>query len=286
MPSVLIAESGSTKTDWRLLQTGRSTPLVFKTTGINPHLQSGAAIAGLLHNELEWTPEQHQADAVIFYGAGAGKQEKREALTEVLKHFFGIEEVSVLGDIMGAARAMCGSKPGIVCILGTGSNSCYYDGEAICEQHASLGFIAGDEGSGNYMGKRILQYYAYRTFDQELTMAFEMKFGSDIDAIVSRLYQEPFPNRYLASFVSLLTENRGHFMVENIIEDCLNDFFHYHVLKYRKSWQLPLYFVGSVAWEFRDVIEEMCAQYELELGGVEQSPIDRLVGFHRERLMD
>lgn len=283
MSSLLLAESGSTKTDWCLLKKGGE-PVFFKTTGINPHLQSGEVITGVLQDELEWDKKEHQADSIIFYGAGAGKQEKQNQLSDVLKKFFGINKVEVHGDIMAAARAMCGDEKGIVCILGTGSNSCYYDGKKIQEQNASLGFIAGDEGSGNYLGKRILQYYAYHTFDEELRMAFEQHFGNDINAIVSKLYAAPFPNRYLASFVRLLVENRGHFMVENIIEDCLNDFFHYHILKYRQSWKLPLYFTGAVAYEFRDVLEELCQQYELELGAIEKSPIDRLVNYHKQSL--
>ena len=283
MSTLLLAESGSTKTDWCLLKKGGK-PLFFKTTGINPHLQSSDVIASLLQEELDWNHDKHQADSIVFYGAGAGKKDKQTQLTAVLKKFFGISKVEVHGDIMAAARAMCGDNPGMVCILGTGSNCCYYDGNKIQEQHISLGFIAGDEGSGNYLGKRILQYYAYKTFDEELRMAFELHFGNDISAIVSKLYAAPFPNRYLASFVRLLVENRGHFMVENIIEDCLNDFFHYHILKYRQSWKLPLYFTGAVAYEFRDVIEALCQQYELELGSIEKSPIDRLVSYHKQSL--
>ena len=175
-------------------------------------------------------------------------------------------------------------EKGIVSILGTGSNSCYYNGKKIAEQQCSLGFIAGDEGSGNYMGKRILQYYAYNTFDEELKMAFEQRFGNDLVGIIKRLYKEPFPNRYLATFVQLLKENRGHYMVQNIIEDCLNDFFHFHILKYRQSWKLPLYFTGSISHEFRDVIENLCGQYELELGQIEKSPIEALIKFHRKSL--
>lgn len=283
MSSLLLAESGSTKTDWCLLRK-KGKPIYFKTTGINPHLQSAASIASLLEEELGWNPEKHRADNIVFYGAGASKQDKQQELTSVLHHFFGSEHIEVHGDILAAARALCGQSQGVVCILGTGSNAAYYDGNCIRDQHASLGFLAGDEGSGNYMGKRILQYYAYNTFDDELRSSFEMMFGTDLQAIVSKLYSTQFPNRLLAKFVELLITHRGHFMVENIIEDCLNDFFHYHVLKYRQSWNMPLYFTGSVAYEFRDVIVGLCAQYELELGAIVKSPLSGLISFHQQFL--
>jgi len=282
---MLVVESGSTKTDWCLLK-HHGKPVHFKTSGINPYLQSAEQILYALEQEMTWDMNQHQTDRIVFYGAGAGRIEQQEKLASVLRQFFGIKKIEIQPDMMGAARALCGDEKGIVCILGTGSNSCYYNGKRIQEQQASLGYIAGDEGSGNYLGKRVLQYYAYNTFDEELKDSFEKLFGNDIGTIVRKLYNEPFPNRYLASFVTLLKENRGHFMVENIVEDCLNDFIHTHILKYRQSWKLPLYFTGSVAFEFRDVLAELCQQYELELGGVVKSPIEGLIRYHKRSLTE
>jgi len=115
-------------------------------------------------------------------------------------------------------------------------------------------------------------------------MAFEQLYGNDIGTILRRLYSEPFPNRYLATFVQLLKENRGHYMIENIVEDCINDFFHHQIMKYRQSWKTPLYFTGSVSYEFQDVIKMLCKQYELEFGGIEKSPIESLVKFHRQMI--
>ena len=281
MNSVLLAESGSTKTDWCLLQPGDQ-PVHFKTSGINPFLQSPDAMVQMLQQELRI--EDHAPGAIYFYGAGCARTDRQQEVAGALRHIFQTGHIEVQGDMMAAARALCADKPGIVCILGTGSNSCYYDGSRIAAQQASLGYIAGDEGSGNHMGKRVLQYYAYHTFDDELRMGFEQLFGNDLGLIVQRLYREPFPNRYLAQFVQLLKLYRGHFMVENIIEDCLNEFFNAHILKYRESWQLPLYFSGSVAYEFRDVIADMCLQSELELGHIEQSPMAGLIAYHQQRM--
>jgi len=283
MSSILIAESGATKTDWCILKTGKK-PVFFRTSGINPYLQSNDEITTLLKNELPWDKSVYDPDMVSYYGTGAGSKEKQKIMKGVLQKYFHVKNVEVEGDLLAAARSLCGDKKGIVCILGTGSNSCYYNGKKIQEQKPSLGYIAGDEGSGNHLGKRVLQYYAYGTFDTELKMAFEQKFGNNIPEILNRLYSEPFPNRYLATFVTLLKDNRGHFMVENIIEDCLNDFFHHHILKYRQSWNLPLHFTGSVSYEFRDVLLSLCNQYELELGKIEASPLEGLLKYYKKIL--
>ena len=256
-------------------------PVHFSTQGINPYMQSKEVIVELLKKELPWDNAKYKADHLHYFGAGASNPEKQAFLHAIMKSHFGIKKTEVQGDLVAAARALCGDKKGIVCILGTGSASCYYNGKKIADQRPSLGYIAGDEGGGNYMGKRILQYYAYGTFDNELKIAFEMRFGNDLRQMINTLYHLPNPNRYLASFVPLLKDCRGHYMVENIIEDCLNDFFHTSVLKHRNSWNLPLYFSGSVAYEFRDVLENLCGQYELELGKVQKSPMEGLVKYYK-----
>ena len=283
MSPILIAESGSTKTDWCLLKKGKK-PVYFKTSGINPYLQNGQEIMDMLAAELPWDKAVYAPELISYYGAGAGSKQKQQEIKKVLQKYFNVKNVEVEGDLLAAARSLCGNKKGIVCILGTGSNACYYNGKKIAEQKPSLGYLVGDEGSGNHMGKRVLQYYAYGTFDTELRMAFEQHFGKDLNSILSSLYSEPFPNRHLASFVLLLKENRGHFMVENIIEDCLNDFFHHHILKYRQSWNMPLYFTGAVAYEFQDVILNLCHQYELDLGKIEPSPIEGLLKYYKKML--
>lgn len=283
MNSCLVAESGSTKTDWFYLRKGKK-PRFFKTDGINPHLQGREAISAMLAEQLPWSSAKDIIDKISYYGAGMGTEANRNTMTGILKGHFDTKKADVDTDRLAAARGLCGEKTGIVAILGTGSGSCYYNGKKIKDQQPSLGYIAGDEGSGNHMGKRVLQYYTYDTFDTELKMAFEMLFGNDVTTIVTKLYNEPYPNRYLASFVTLLAQNRGHYMVENIIEDCLNDFFQSNILKYRQSWNNPLYFTGSVAHLFKDVLQSLCNQYELELGRVEKSPLDGLVKYHKALL--
>ncbi len=282
MASILIAESGSTKTDWCLISKGKKNRL-FKSDGINPHLQDVEGIKSILDQHKELSSLKNTVDALYFYGAGTGDPTRKKELEALLGKYFNTK-TTVQTDIMAAALGLAGNQPGIVSILGTGSNSCYYDGKKIKTPGVSLGYIAGDEGSGNHMGKRVLQYYAYNTFDTELKMSFEMLFGNDIRQIVRGLYDAEYPNRYLANFVKLLVDNRGHFMVENIIEDCLNDFFYQHLIKYRQSINTPIHFTGSVSYLFKDVIINLCSQYELTCGKIEQSPLEGLIKYHKSLL--
>ncbi len=279
MSTLVLAESGSTKTDWRIIQEDKVIHKA-RTSGINPYLQGDNEIEKILKKEFPADLDLAKEPEIVFYGAGVGKDQNKARLSAVLKRFFHTPEAEVLTDMFGAARALCGSEKGVVCILGTGSNSCYYDGEAIADQHPSLGYLAGDEGSGNHLGKKVLQYYAYKTFDEELLTAFEHEWGENLGKILTELYADPFPNRYLAQFVKLLSQNRGHFMVENILEDAFTEFFQKHVFKYRQTWKGPVHFTGSVAYLFRDLIAEMCQQQEIELGRVVQAPMDDLVRFH------
>lgn len=277
--ALLLAESGSTKTDWCYLQKGKK-PSHHKTTGINPNLQTQKEIEAVINDELNWNTSGKPVSDLYYYGAGLGNTASKQLVKKILAARFKKTNIEVACDMLAASRGLSGNNKGIVCILGTGSNACYYDGKKIKDKLPSLGFIAGDEGSGNHLGKRVLQYYAYNTFDDELRMDFEQRFGNDLQEIIRTLYKNQFPNRYLAGFVTLLKHNRGHFMVENILEDCLSDFFQHHILKLRKSWSLPIHFTGSVAYEFKDIIKGMCGQYELELGTIEKSPLEGLIKYH------
>ncbi|HMZ47112.1 MAG TPA: N-acetylglucosamine kinase, partial [Chitinophagaceae bacterium] len=189
--------------------------------------------------------------------------------------------IEVNTDLLAAARSLCGNQKGIACILGTGSNSCYYDGKKIIKSNPSLGFVLGDEGSGAYLGKKVLQYYLYQTFDEELTINFDKSYNTNKATILNSIYKSNTPNRYLASFASFLSENRGHYMIENIIEDGLNDFFQNHIYKYRESWLHPIHFTGGIAYTYKDVIKELCHSYELEVGNFSKSPMQGLLQYHQ-----
>jgi N-acetylglucosamine kinase-like BadF-type ATPase len=181
---------------------------------------------------------------------------------------------------MAAARALCGHEKGVACILGTGSNSCYYDGRRIVRNSPGLGYVLGDEGSGAYLGRKVLQYYLYNTFDEDLRARFDATYVTNPVEILENVCKKPLPNRYLASFAKFLGDNRGHYMIENIIEDGLNDFFFTHLCKYREVWKLPVSFVGGVAFGFKDVLKDLCAAYEFELGKILKNPMPGLIEYH------
>ncbi|RFM28936.1 BadF/BadG/BcrA/BcrD ATPase family protein [Deminuibacter soli] len=274
----LIADSGSTKCEWCLLSGGKKK--LISTQGISPYFLSADQIVALLQKEL--LPKlKAEIDEVYYYGTGLGSAENVAILKKVLRKLFPGAKVEATHDLMGAARALCGDDKGIACILGTGSNSCFYNGKKIVKNSPGLGYVLGDEGSGTYLGKKVIQYYLYNTFDEDLKARFDARFTTTPAEILENVYKKPLPNRYLAAFTIFLAENRGHYMVENIIEDGLNDFFFNHLYKYRESWSLPIHFTGSVAYGFRDVLKELCQTYELELGKVLQKPMDGLVSYHK-----
>ena len=280
MAIILIADSGSTKAEWCLLD-GKKRKTIY-TQGMSPYFLDTKQIQQILATELKSKLKDVEPEEVYYYGTGCANPENVKSVKEALKKIFTKATISVDHDLMGAAKALCGSEKGVACILGTGSNSCYYNGKKIIKNSPGLGYILGDEGSGAYLGKKVVQYYLYNTFDPDLMDRFNAKYNTTNVEILDAVYKHPLPNRFLAGFVPFLIENRGHFMIENIIEDGFNDFFFNHIYKYRESWIMPIHFIGSVAFGFKDVLKDMCNAYELELGRVLKNPMDGLVKYHRE----
>lgn len=280
MSTVLIADSGATKAEWCLLS-GKKKETLF-TAGISPYFLSLDAIHDLVQKEVAKGLKNITVETIFFYGTGCANPENAKGVKKALQAVFPSAHVSVNTDLIAAARALCGNQKGIVCILGTGSNSCYYNGKNIVRNSPGIGYVLGDEGSGAYLGKKVLQYYLYETFDEDLRSRFDAKYVTTPVEILDSVYKKPLPNRYLASFTLFLAENRGHYMIENIIEDGLNDFFFQHLNKYNEVWKYPVNFVGSVADGFKDVIKSLCNSYEFELGKILKNPMEGLVKFHGE----
>lgn len=278
MSSILIADSGATKAEWCLVS-GKKRETIF-TPGISPYFLNTGEIRELVQQQIADKKESTSINQVFFYGTGCANPENARSVKTALQAVFPLATVSVSTDLMAAARALCGTEKGIACILGTGSNSCYYNGKNVAKNSPGLGYVLGDEGSGAYLGKKVLQYYLYGTFDEELRARFDAKYNTEKIAILDNVYKKPLPNRYLASFALFLAENRGHYMIENIIEDGLNDFFFQHLNKYNEVWKYPVNFVGSVANGFQDVIQGLCDSYEFELGKILKNPMEGLVRFH------
>jgi glucosamine kinase len=279
----IMADSGSTKAEWCLIN-GEKKKKIF-TQGISPYFLNTSEIEQLLATELKRKLKDNEPDEIHYYGTGCANPENVKSVTRALKATFPKAKINVTHDLMGAAKALCGDEKGVACILGTGSNSCYYNGKKIIKNSPGLGYILGDEGSGAYLGKKVVQYYLYNTFDPDLMDRFNAKYNTTSMEILDAVYKHALPNRYLAGFVPFLVENRGHFMIENIIEDGFNDFFFNHLYKYRESWIMPIHFIGSVAYGFRDILKEMCDTYELQLGRVLKNPMDGLIKYHKRKMI-
>ncbi len=275
----LIIDSGSTKAECCLLMGGKKKTINIK--GISPYFLSTLEIAELFKTELLPKIKKNLPDEIFYYGTGCASIINKNSVKKALQSVFTKAKVLVEHDLIGAARAACGNTKAVVSILGTGVNSCYFDGKRIKKNSPGLGYVLGDEGSGAYLGKKVIQYFLYDTFDEELNYIFRKKYKTNAAEILENVYKKPLPNRYLAGFTLFLAENRGHFMVENIIEDGLNDFFFTHLCKYKESWSLPIHFIGGVAFGFKDKIKDLCDSYEFKLGRILKTPMQGLIEFHQ-----
>ena len=275
----LIADSGATKAEWCLINGKKKRSFI--TQGLSPYFVTSLQMEEIVQNEIRAKLKKLVPDEIYFNGTGCISVNNINLVKRALKTVFPTtKKIMVDNDIIGAAKGLVADQKGIVCNLGTGSFCCFYNGKKIVKNSPGLGYVLGDEGSGAYLGKKVIQHFLYNTFDADLVDRFNAKFNTDRQEILDQVYRKPFPNRYLASFTLFLAENRGHYMIENIIEDGFNDFFFNHIYKFRESWTLPINFIGSVAFGFKDVLKDMCNSYELQLGKVLQKPMDGLIKYH------
>ena len=275
----IIADSGATKCQWTVVQSQKKYTL--QSIGISPYFLSAAEIQALVTKTFKNKIKLESVEAVYFYGTGLSNPQNVSQLKKALQAVFTKATLDIQTDLVAAARATCQNSKGVACILGTGSNTGFYNGKKITKNSPGLGYVLGDEGSGTYLGKKVIQYYLYKTFDEDIMSRFEKKFHTTKDEILNKIYKEPTPNKYLATFTEFLVENRGHYMIENIIEDGLNDFFYAHIIKMNEAWLYPIHFVGSVAYHFRDVIKSLTLSYELELGKIIVAPMNGLIAYHQ-----
>lgn len=274
----LIADGGGTKTEWRIL--GGLPNQSFYTAGISPYYLTSSEIQQLLLTEFPKKVLKLQIDEIYYYGTGCKTKAKAMLVQQALNKLFPKAKIHVTHDLMGAAVATCGKSKGIICILGTGSNSCVYNGKRVTSNSPGLGYVLGDEGSGAYLGKKVLQHFLYGIFDEELKQSFLKNYPTSTEEILHKVYKEPFPNRYLASFSQFLSQHRGHYMVENIIEDGLRDFFDQHLQLYPQKTKLTFHFVGGVAYHFKDKIAELCSDYGFTLGKIMKQPMKGITEYH------
>jgi N-acetylglucosamine kinase-like BadF-type ATPase len=279
---ILLADSGSTKTEWVLLQDGKPLAVVF-TQGINPYFQDEHAIEQIIREELIPALRAHQLSPglpVYYYGAGCSNEEKCAMVKRsILKHFEGAA-VTVEHDLLAAARALCGTQKGIAAILGTGSNSCLFDGRNIVANNPSLGFLMGDEGSGGYIGKELLKMFVYNELDKDMRTDFIEAYHLDKEKILDEVYHRPNPNRYCASFMPFVAAHKEHHQVKELVKAAFHEFFKRHITKYEDYGHVPFHCVGSVAVIFREELEEAAKDFGVQVHRIIKNPMEGLIGFH------
>jgi N-acetylglucosamine kinase-like BadF-type ATPase len=282
---ILVADSGATKADWRLIRPDGST-LQVRTQGISPYFATENEIAADLHNVLL---PQLRADSpeipslvqqVFFYGTGCGATHNKQLLTNILQSFFPLATVVVDTDMLGVARALCGKQPGIACILGTGSHAALFDGEHITQYAVNLGFWLGDEGSGGHLGKRVVTDYLNGDLPADLHALFVKRYALARDEVLENVYQKPMPSRYMASFSKFLFDNISHPYAYRIVYDSFSDFLDKRVLKFSNAKQLPVHFAGSVAFYYANVLRQAAADKGLRVQHILEEPIAGLALYH------
>ena len=275
---ILIADSGSTKVDWRAIHSDGSVQKI-TTAGINPFFQTEEQIIYELEQHL--LPDiSATVTEIHFYGAGVASPEKIQVLQNCFRKVFPKSRANAYTDLLAAARALCGRKPGIAAILGTGANSCYYDGENIADNVPACGYILGDEGSGAVLGRKFISDYLKRQLPKDLNDIFDQKYGLTYGSVIERVYRQPFPNRYLATFSVFLNDNKNNPHIDKLLRDSFEEFFTRNIMQYDyKKYKVNL--VGSVAYYYQDIISEVAEKLGVKLGTILKSPIEGLVQYHK-----
>ncbi|MDT0644337.1 N-acetylglucosamine kinase [Zunongwangia sp. F363] len=278
---ILITDGGSTKCDWILLDHQGEQVFKTRTKGLNPAVFPELVLEQRIEENPELRSVKDKIEKVHFFGAGCGTETPRKLLQDIIANFFtNADEVLVREDTVAAVYAT-GTNPGIVCILGTGSNSSYFDGKEIHQTIPSLGYILMDEASGNYFGKRLIRDYYYKRMPPELVLKFEEKFNLDSDEIKKNLYRRENPNTYLASFAEFIFTNERNGYFYKLVYEGIHDFVQTRVLCYKQAQSVPIHFIGSIAYFSEDIIRAVLQPYGLEIGNIVRRPIDGLIEHYR-----
>jgi glucosamine kinase len=273
---IIIAESGSTKTNWITAQND-----LYETAGLHPLFHTSDSIYEELIKNEGLNNLRNKATRIFFYGAGCSSHDRKEIVRVALKRYFtSVEVIEVDHDLKAAAVATYDGRKGIACILGTGSNSCLYDGHEIYEEVPSLGYVLGDEGSGAYFGKKILAAYLYHELPEATQSILREKYMLEKEEVFNRVYREPHANVYLAGFAKVMDESPDNEYMDKLAAEGFNDFFDHHVLCYKGYKLYPVHFVGSIAYHFKHVLQKIADTKGCELGVVDRNPVHRLLAWH------
>jgi len=278
---ILIADSGATKSDW-ILMNNEGEQMRFQLVGLNPFYVDTLEIITILSKELTPYIENKKIHQLYFYGAGCSSVFKCMTVEEAFDNLFENAEVVVESDLLGAGRALFKDREGIACILGTGSNSCLFDGNEIVENITSLGYFFGDEGSGAHMGKVFLKDYLLGNLPQEIETAFKKDYNYNRDNILDAIYNLPFPNRFLASFCEFYADNLSNKYIFDLVSNSFREFFINQIKQYSKYKKVPVSFVGSVSFFFEPLLRQMAAEFEVKIDKILRSPINALAEYHKK----
>jgi len=279
---ILIADSGSTKCIWALCNEKGEVLKEYKTIGFNPYfIDSQKIIYNLEQSELKQHKENIQK--IYFYGAGCSSVNKNKILYIALKEFFMDSEIKIKHDLEASCYALYNNKPNITCILGTGSNSCFFDGQKITQKNPSLGFLLGDEASGNFFGKKVLNFYFNNIFPEDLKIKLESKFTTELEIINKNIYNNNQANVFLAKYFPFIVENKKHLIINNLINKSLLQFFERHIKCFENYKEVEINFSGSVAYFLKHEISIFLNKQKCILGKIIQNPIKGLINYHFEK---
>ena len=277
---ILIADSGSTKPDWCVVENGQPIQQI-STKGINPFFQSEEEISNEIATSLLPQLKTNALDAVYFYGAGCGFPDKIAMVHRAItKHLQIKREVEVNTDMLAVAHGLCQHEAGIACIMGTGSNSCYYDGKQIVSNVSPLGFILGDEGSGAVLGKLLVGDILKNQMTPELKEKFLKQFSLTPADIIDRVYRKPFPNRFLASLSPFLAQNIDEPCIHALVLGSFKSFLKRNVMQYENFRNSKVHFIGSVAFYYKTILAEAAQEMNIQLGTIIKSPMEGLIKYH------
>jgi len=275
---ILIADSGSTKTEWKTINDGIPGESKF-SGGINPYFLASDEIFRLLENELPEMPGQ-SFDRIFFYGTGCNSEAKNDVVRRAVGRFFRAGEIMIATDLLGAARSLCQREPGIACIMGTGSNSCYYDGMGIAANVSPLGYILGDEGGGAVLGRKLVSAVLKKQVPEDVIDQFFDTYKITPSEILEKVYMKPFPNRFLGQFAKFISVNIHIRELQNIVTSSFDEFILRNILQYPESVNLPVHFTGSIAIHFKGFLEGSLMRYNLKPGKITLSPMTDLITYH------
>ena len=278
MGMILIADSGSTKTDWAVVDDGRMVASM-ATQGINPFHQDTDNIAAVIETELLPKMGDIYPEEIYFYGSGC-REDKVEMMCSIMgKAFPHCAKIEAQGDLLAAARAVCGENEGIACIMGTGANSCLYDGKRVVENTPPLGYILGDEGSGAVLGKLFVNALFKGQLPESLKDEWLAETGLSLNIIINKVYREPLANRFLASTSKFIRQHLSVKQLEEMVVDNFREHFRRNVNRYGRK-DLPVGAIGSVAYYYREQLEKAAMTEGYSLGKVMRSPMDGLMRYH------